>query len=79
MKTNSDFKLIKEKDLDETTKLVIKKNIMGGRIFVEFFCTLPKLTLQKSFPETKDGELASKEFSKSISCTEELVNYFNRK
>lgn len=78
MKTPSDFKLIKEKELDENTKVVIKKNLMSGRIFVEFSCTCPKLTLQKSFQETKAGELASKEFSKSISGTEELIKYFSK-
>ena len=79
MGVNSDFKLIEEKALDSNTTLVIKRNIMSGRIFVEFTSTGPKITLQKNFQDTYDGKRLSEEFANSIKSTKELRKYFNIK
>ncbi len=79
MSTNSDFKLIKEKKLDEETTLKITKNRMSGRIFVEFNCINPKIVLQKNFQDSLNGKQESEEFSKSIKNTEQLREYFGIK
>lgn len=79
MATGTDFKIIKEKNLDSNTVLVIKKNLMSGRIFVEFSSVRPKLSVQKSFQDTMDGKIKSEEFSKSIKSTEQLMTYFGVK
>jgi hypothetical protein len=79
MSTNSDFKLVKEKNLDEKTTLKITKNRMSGRIFVEFLNTEYKVLLQKNFQDSLDGRQKSEEFSKSIRNTEQLLGYFGIK
>lgn len=76
MAVNTDFKLIKEKALDEECTLKITKNIMSGRIFVEFAGINPKLTLQKNFQDTYEGKKESEEFSKSIKNSNQLRAYF---
>ncbi len=76
MSTNSDFKLLKEKKLDKVTTLKVTKNIMSGRIFVEFTSIEPRIILQKNFPDSWDGKKKSEEFAKSIGSTEELREYF---
>lgn len=76
MSVNTDFKLIKEKNLDEETVLKISKNIMSGRIFVEFSSQNPRITLQKNFQDSLDGKRASEEFAKSIKNTAQLRAYF---
>lgn len=79
MPTNTDFKLIKEKKLDKNTNLKVTRNIMSSRIFVEFSCVEPKVTLQKNFEDSYDGKKRSEEFSKSIKNTEQLLEYFGLK
>ena len=79
MTINADFKLIKQKDLDQGTTLTITKNLMSGRIFVEFASVSPKLLLQKNFQDSLDGKTKSEEFAKSIKTTEQLLEYFGIK
>jgi hypothetical protein len=79
MPVNSDFKLIKEKKIDKGTTLKMSKNLMSGRIFVEFVSINPNLTLQKNFQDTLDGKIKSEEFSRSIKSTEQLLEYFGFK
>lgn len=76
---NTDFKLIKEKKLDKDTTLKMTKNLMSGRIFVEFSSVSPKLFCQKSFQDTYNGKLEAEEFSKSIKNLEQLIQYFGFK
>lgn len=76
MSSNSDFKILKEKNLDKETVLKITKNLMSGRIFVEFSSVAPRIVLQKNFPDSWDGKKKSEEFAKSISSTDELREYF---
>lgn len=76
MTVSSDFKLIKEKKLGKETTLTIKRNLMNGRIFVEFICNSPKLVLQKNFQDTYLGKKESEVFSKSIKNTNQLKQYF---
>ena len=78
MSANPDFKLIKEKKLDSETTLKITKNLMSGRIFVEFSSS-GNFFLQKNFPDTMEGKKKSEEFSKSIKNTEQLMKYFGVK
>lgn len=79
MSSNSDFTIIKEKKVDKSTTLTIKKNIMSGRIFVEFVSKNPRLVLQKNFQDTLDGKRESDKFSKSIRNTQQLKEYFGIK
>ena len=79
MSINSDFKLIKEKKVDKETTLKISKNLMSGRIFVEFASVDPKIVLQKNFQDSREGKLKSEEFAKSIRSTDELRKYFGIK
>lgn len=79
MSTNSDFKIIKEKKIDKETTLKVSKNLMSGRIFVQFVSVEPKITLQKNFQDNREGKLKSEEFAKSITSTEELLQYFGLK
>jgi len=79
MATNTDFKLIKEKKLDKETILKITKNIMSGRIFVEFRSDSPKIVLQKNFEGSLYGKLESEKFSRSIKTTQQLREYFGIK
>jgi hypothetical protein len=79
MATNADFKLVKEKPLDKGSMLRVTKNLMSGRIFVEFTSVSPKLTLQKNFQDSFDGRKKSEEFAKSIKNTNQLIQYFGLK
>ena len=79
MAVNADFKLIKEKKIDENTTLKVSQNLMSGRIFVEFSSTGPNLVLQKSFQDNLDGKSKSNEFAKSIKSTKDLHKYFGLK
>jgi hypothetical protein len=79
MSTNTDFKLLKEKKLDKETTLKVTKNLMSGRIFVEFASVNNRLTLQKNFQDSLDGKMKSEEFAKSIKNTEQLRSYFGIK
>ena len=74
-----DFKLLKEKELDTNTYLRVTKNIMSERIFVEFICFEPKLTLQKSFQNDYIGKKQSEEFSKKIRNSKQMADYFGIK
>ena len=76
MATNTDFKLIKEKKVDKHTTLKVTKNLMSGRIFVEFESKENRLVLQKNFQDSFDGKKKSEEFAKSIKSTEQLKEYF---
>jgi len=76
--TGSDFRIIKEKQLDDVV-LKITQNLMSGRIFVEFNSSNPKLTLQKSFQDNLDGKTKSEVFSKSIKNVSQLKQYFGIK
>lgn len=76
MPVTSDFKLIKEKKLDKETTLLIKQNLMSGRIFVEFAMGTPKLFLQKHFQDSFEGRNDSKAFSESIKNGKDLKKYF---
>lgn len=79
MSANSDFKILKEKKVDKGTNLKITKNLMSGRIFVEFTSSNPGLVLQKSFQDNRDGKLKSEEFAKSICSTNQLREHFGLK
>ncbi len=79
MGVTTDFKLLKEKKLDEETTLKISQNLMNGRIFVEFSSVNPKLLLQKNFQDSLDGREKYKEFAKSIKNTSQLIEYFGLK
>lgn len=76
MTINGDFKIIKEKKIDNSILLRISKNIMSGRIFVEFKLENPKLLLQKNFQNSAEGKQKSEEFAKSIKSVNQLMNYF---
>lgn len=76
MGVNSDFKLIKEKKIDKGTTLKVSKNLMNGRIFVEFASDNPRIVLQKNFQDTLDGRNKSEEFARSIKSTDQLREYF---
>ena len=75
----ADFKILKEKKLDRGTTLKVSKNLMSGRVFVEYTAIEPKLTLQKNFPDSYDGKIRSEEFAKSIKTTDQLLEYFGLK
>jgi len=75
----SDFKTIKEKKIDKQTTLKVTKNLMSGRIFVEFVSKENNILLQKNFQDSFDGKKKSEEFAKSINSTEELKEYFGLK
>jgi hypothetical protein len=75
----ADFKILKEKKLDRGTLLKVSKNLMSGRIFVEFRSIDPKLVLQKNFQDSHDGKIRSEEFSRSIKNTDQLLEYFGLK
>lgn len=76
MPVTSDFKLIKEKQLDKDTTLTVKQNLMSGRIFVEYTSENPRIVLQKNFPDSLDGKLESKTFMSSIKNSRDLKKYF---
>lgn len=79
MSANSDFKTIKEKKIDKEITLKISKNLMSGRIFVEFSSLNPRIVLQKNFQNNRDGKLKSEEFAKSIKSLNQLKEYFGLK
>ena len=79
MGTGTDFKLIKEKKIDKETTLTVTKNIMSGRIFVEFTSDNPRIILQKNFQDSLYGKNESEKFAKSIKSTDQLREYFGIK
>lgn len=79
MSNNTDFELLKEKKLSGGAILKITKNIMSGRIFVEFTSNDPRIVLQKNFPDSLDGKKKSQKFSKSIKSMDQLKEYFGIK
>ncbi len=79
MPVNSDFKLIREKQLDSNTTLKVSQNLRSGRVFVEFVSDNPRIVLQKNFQDTMAGKLDSEKFAKSIRNTKELRAYFGIK
>ena len=79
MSAPTDFKILKEKNLDKQTKLKVTQNLMSGRIFVEFKSTNPNITLQKNFQDSILGKLESNKFAKSIKNIEQLKKYFGLK
>jgi len=72
----TDFKLIKEKKLDEETTVRVTKNIMSGRIFVQFTSNNPRMVIQKNFQDDIFGKIESEKFVKSIKNTKQLRAYF---
>ena len=79
MADNTDFKLIREKKLDKGTVLKVSKNLMSGRIFVQFTSENPRITLQKNFQDSLFGKMESEKFAKSITSTDQLKEYFGLK
>lgn len=79
MSTNTDFKLIREKKVDKDTTLKVTKNIMSGRIFVEFTADNPRIVLQKNFQDSLYGKIKSEEFARSIKSIDQLREYFGLK
>ncbi len=79
MTINGDFKLIKEKKINKSIRLIVSKNIMSGRIFVEFTLDSPKLVLQKNYQNDTDGKRLSEEFARSIKSVDQFKNYFGIK
>lgn len=79
MPVNSDFKLIREKQIDDHTTLKVSKNLMSGRVFVEFVSDSPRIVLQKNFPDNLSGKFESEKFAKSIKSTKDLRSYFGIK
>lgn len=71
---NMDVKVLRKKKLDKEASLVVFKNEMSGRIFVQFTGT--KLTLEKSFQDTHNGREEAEEFAGSIKSMTDLRNYF---
>lgn len=76
MADNTDFKLLKKQEIDKGTTLKITQNLMTGRIFVEFALDSPRLLLQKNFQDTVYGKIDAEVFSKSITSTEQIKEYF---
>ncbi len=74
-----DFELIEENFLDKNTTLKISKNIMSGRLFVEFSSTKPRVVLQKNYQDSIIGNQEAYDFANSIKNTEELLKYFGIK
>lgn len=79
MSDNTDFKLLKKKEMDNGTTLKVTQNLMSGRIFVEFATEDRKLVLQKNFQDSLDGKSESDKFAKSIKSTDQLREYFGFK
>ena len=79
MGTGTDFEIIKEKRIDKETTLMVTKNIMSGRIFVEFTSDNPRIVLQKNFQDSLYGRKESEKFVKSIKSTDQLREYFGIK
>jgi hypothetical protein len=79
MSIGTDFKVIKEKRIDKETTLTVTKNIMSGRIFVEFVSDSPRIVLQKNFQDSIFGKMESEKFAKSIKNTNQLREYFGIK
>jgi len=79
MAANSDFKLIKEKKLDEETTVKVTKNVMSGRIFVQFTSNNPRMVVQKNFQDDLFGKIESEKFLKSIKNTNQLRQYLGLK
>lgn len=76
---NFENKILKKKKLDKEANLKISQNEMSGRIFVEFSSENGKLTLQKSFQNTHEGNLEAQAFSKTIKSIKDLKKYFRIK
>lgn len=79
MDFKEDFKLIKSKELDKDALLRISKNLMSGRIFVEFSCKNPNLMIQKNFEDSLYGKKQADTFSKSIKNADQIRKYFGLK
>ena len=74
--SHTDFKLVKKKDLDDNTTLKITKNLMNGRLFVEFVSLSPKIVLQKNFENSMFGKIECDKFANSIKNIDDLKSYF---
>jgi hypothetical protein len=79
MADNSDFDVIKMKNLDKGTILKVSRNIMNGRLFVEFSSNNPRIVLQKNFQNSIVGKRECDDFAKSIKNTNQLRAYFGLK
>lgn len=79
MDFKEDFKLIKSKEIDTDTFLRVSKNLMSGRIFVEFSCKNPNLMIQKNFEDSLFGKKQADTFSKSIKNADQIRKYFGIK
>lgn len=79
MDFKEDFKLLKSKEIDTDTFLRISKNLMSGRIFVEFSCKNPNLMIQKNFEDSLYGKKQADTFSKSIKNSDQIRKYFGIK
>jgi hypothetical protein len=73
---NFENKILKKKKLDKEANLKISQNEMSGRIFVEFSAPSAKLTLQKSFQDTYEGNVEAQKFAKTIKSIDDLRRYF---
>jgi hypothetical protein len=79
MDFKEDFKLIKSKEIDTDTFLKISKNLMSGRIFVEFSCKNPNLMIQKNFEDSLYGKKLADTFSRSIKNADQIRKHFGIK
>lgn len=79
MDFKEDFKLIKNKEIDTDTFLKISKNLMTGRIFVEFSCKNPNLMIQKNFEDSLFGKREADTFSRSIKSSDQIRKHFGIK
>jgi len=79
MADNTDFQIIKKKDLDKDTTLKVSRNIMNGRLFVEYSSNNPRIVLQKNFQNSIIGKRECDDFAKSIKNTNQLRAYFGLK
>jgi hypothetical protein len=79
MDFKEDFKLLKSKEIDTDTFLRISKNLMSGRIFVEFSCKNPNLMIQKNFEDSLYGKKQADTFSKTFKNADQIRKYFKIK
>jgi hypothetical protein len=72
----TDFKILKDKQLDKHTRIKIKKNLMSRRVFVEFKSDKPRMMIEKSFPDSIEGKFQYIAFSNSIKNLDDMKEYF---
>lgn len=67
-----EYKVKKQKKLNQELNMKIYDDPYNSRIFVEFSSDDRKLVLQRSFQNTYFGQQESEEFSKSLKNLQEL-------